>query len=186
MISINFDPFPILTTERLVLRRPQWSEVDEMFKYRSDKELMRHIPHRYATSIDQVEEMMHRINRLIDSNEGINWAITLKGDDTPIGMVGYVHFNKDHYRGEIGYILHTPYHGTGIIMEAFNAAIDHGFNEFGLHSIEAVVNSENIASKRLLEKRGFSNDAFFRDYLYLDGRFVNANVYSLLASDAKQ
>jgi ribosomal-protein-alanine N-acetyltransferase len=184
MLSINFQPFPVLTTERLVLRRPQWSDIDEMFKYRSDKELMRHIPHRYATSKGEIEEMMHRINRLIDNNEGINWAITLKGDDTIIGMVGYVHFIKDHYRGEIGYILHTPYHGTGIMMEAFNAAIDHGFNKFGLHSIEAVVNAENIPSKRLLEKRGFTKDAFFRDYLYHGGRFVDANVYSLLAPGA--
>lgn len=180
MLSINFQPFPVLTTERLVLRRPQLSDVDEIFKYRSDKELMRYIPHRYATSKDQVVETMNLIDRMIDSNEGINWAITLKGDDTIIGMVGYVHFIKDHYRGEIGYMLHTPYHGTGIMMEAFNAAIDHGFNKLGLHSIEAIVNSENIASKRLLEKRGFTNDAFFRDYLYHGGSFIDANVYSLI------
>lgn len=183
MLSINLNPFPVLTTERLILRRPHIKDVDEMFKYRSDKELMRYIPHRYVTERTQVEEVIQRMDNLLDTNQGINWAITLKGDDTIMGLVSYVSFNLAHHRAETGYILHTPHHGTGVMMEAFNAILDHGFNVWGLHSIEAVVNADNIASKRLLEKRGFTNDAFFRDYLYHDGGFMDANVFSLLAPE---
>jgi len=181
MLSINFNPFPILTTENLILRRPHASDADEMYRYRSDKELMRYIPHRLVKTKEEVIETLAYINTLIDTNEGINWAITRKGDDTILGMVGYVYFFKDHYRAEIGYLMHTPYHGTGIIQEAFRAAIDYGFKIMKLHSIEAVVNHENIASKKLLERTGFTNDAFFKDYLHHHGSYISANVYSLLA-----
>jgi len=180
MLNINFDPFPVLETERLVLRRPNEGDIDEVFKYRGDKELMRYIPHRYATERSQVVEMLETIDKSINSGEGINWAVTLKGDDTIIGMVGYVRFVKNHYRAEIGYMLHTPHHGKRITDEAMNAVIAYGFDVLQLHSIEAIVNYENVASKKILERNGFSNDALFKDYLFLAGRFVDANVYSLV------
>jgi ribosomal-protein-alanine N-acetyltransferase len=180
MMTINFNPFPVLETERLILRKPEVRDIDEMYHYRSNPELMRYIPHRLAHSKEQVANAMNFIHGLIDKNEGINWAITKKGDDKIIGMVGYVRFFLDHYRAEIGYMLHTPHHGTGIAQEATQAAINYGFDVMGLHSIEAIINYENEASKRLVEKMGFTKDAFFKDYLHHAGKFMSANVYSLV------
>lgn len=181
MLTINFSPFPVLETEHLVLRRPTMADVDECYKYRSDPTLMQFIPHRLAKKREDVVEIIERIDQMINSNEGINWAITPKGEDLLLGMVGYVRMYKDHHRAEIGYMLHTPYHGKGIIQEAFRAAVDYGFNVMKLHSIEAIVNCLNIPSKKLLERAGFSSDAFFKDYLHHDGKYMNVNVYSLVA-----
>ncbi|MBS1688601.1 MAG: GNAT family N-acetyltransferase [Bacteroidetes bacterium] len=162
------------------MRRPTMADVDEIYKYRSDPGLMQFIPHRLAHKRDDVVEAIERIDRMINTNEGINWTITRKGEDIPLGMVGYVRMYKDHHRAEIGYMLHTPYHGKGIIQEAFQAAVDYGFEVMKLHSIEAIVNSLNTPSKKLLERAGFSNDAFFKDYLHHDGKYMDVNVYSLL------
>ena len=180
MLNLNFDPFPVLETPRLILRKTEPYDIDELFKYRSDKELMRYIPHRYVTNRAQVQETIDRVNNLLANNDAINWAITMRGDNTIIGMIGYVRFHKDHYRGEIGYSLHTPYHGKKITDEAIAAVLAYGFNVLNLHTVEAVVNSANVASKKILERNGFTNDAFFKDYLYLGGQFVDANVYSLV------
>lgn len=184
MLTLNFDPFPVIETPRLLLRRPEEKDIDELYKYRSDKQLMRYIMRRYATSRQQVEEALTHVHKLIADGEGINWAVTLKGDDTIIGMVGYVRFIKNHYRAEIGYMLHTPHHGQRITDEAINAVIDYGFSKLQLRTIEAVVNTENIASKKILERNGFTKDAFFKDYLYVGEKFVDANVYSLVHSNA--
>jgi ribosomal-protein-alanine N-acetyltransferase len=181
MLKIDFYPFPDLETGRLRLRRPELHDAGEMYKYRSDPGFMRYIPHRLAKSMEDVTDAVRFINNRIDNAEGINWAICLKDDPaTIIGMVGYVVINRSHHRAEIGYVLHTPYHGTGIIAEATQCAIDYGFTVMKLHSIEAVVNVENIPSKKLLEKLGFSKDAFFKDYLHHEGRYMDANVYSLI------
>jgi len=102
VLNIHFTPFPVLTTEGLILRRPVTSDAAEMFTYRSDKELMKYIPHRLAASLEDMQDTLQKINHLIDSDEGINWAITCKGDDKIIGMIGYVHIMKDHHRAEIG------------------------------------------------------------------------------------
>jgi len=47
------------------------------------------------------------------------------------------------------------------------------------------VNCLNIPSKKLLERAGFSNDALFRDYLHHDGKYMDVNVYSLLADTSR-
>ncbi len=168
------------------MRKPELHDVEELFKYRSDPQLMRYIPHRLASSIEEVTDAIKFINNRIDNNEGINWAVCLKEDPaTIIGMVGYVVINRTHHRAEIGYLLHTPYHGTGIVAEATQRAMDYGFEVMNLHSIEAIVNAENIPSIKLLEKLGFSRDGFFRDYLHHNGKYMDAYVYSLLEPSAR-
>jgi len=181
MLPVNFTPFPVLETENLILRRPTLGDVDECFKYRSDAELMKFIPHRLAGNREDVVLAIQEMNRLIDANEGINWAITRKGEDLLLGMVGYVRMYKEHHRAEIGYLLHTPSHGKGIIQEALKAAVDYGFQEMKLHSIEAIVNTMNIPSKKLLERAGFSSCAFFKDYLHHKGSYMDVNVFTLLS-----
>ena len=41
------------------------------------------------------------------------------------------------------------------MKEAINAVVDYGFTVLGLHSIEALLDPENIASSSVLESTGF-------------------------------
>jgi ribosomal-protein-alanine N-acetyltransferase len=54
-----------------------------------------------------------------------------------------------------------------------------------LHSIEAHVNPNNIASIKLLEKNGFIREAYFKEDYFYDGKFLDTAVYSLLTSEHK-
>lgn len=180
MIDTTFDPFPVIETDRLILRRPAEKDADILFRYRSDKEYMRYIPHRYTEIIEDVYEQLRIINERIDKQEGINWAMTLKNSDDLIGMVGYVRLIPTQLRAELGYMTITPFQRKGYTEEAAKAVIEYGFEKMNLHSVEAIVNHENEASKKLLEKLGFSKDAFFKEYLHHAGRFIDANVFSLV------
>lgn len=52
------------------------------------------------------------------------------------------------------------------MQEALAKAVEFGFKEFCLHSIEGNVNPTNLSSIKLLEKLGFRKEAYFReDYL---------------------
>jgi ribosomal-protein-alanine N-acetyltransferase len=71
----------------------------------------------------------------------------------------------------------------GFTMEALNCILKYGFRTMKLHSIAAVVNPDNKASASLLVKSGFVLEGRFRDYMYFDGRFSDAEVYGLLDKD---
>lgn len=180
MLTINFSPFPILETERLILRRVLPSDVKEMFELRSNPETMKYIPRPLLTNHEEALAHIQMMEDKIETNEGINWAITLKGDDTMLGVIGHYRIKPEHYRAEVGYMILPEYHGKGITTEAVQCVVDYGFNTMQLHSIEGVIDPENGASEKVLQKCGFVKEAHFKENEYFDGKFIDAVVYSKL------
>lgn len=180
MLTINFSPFPILETERLILRRVLPSDVKEMFELRSNPETMKYIPRPLLTNHEEALAHIQMMEDKIETNEGINWAITLKGDDKMLGVIGHYRIKPEHYRAEVGYMILPEYHGKGITTEAVQCVVDYGFNTMQLHSIEGVIDPENGASEKVLQKCGFVKEAHFKENEYFDGKFIDAVVYSIL------
>lgn len=180
MLTINFSPFPNLETERLLLRRVNSNDIKEILALRSNPETMKYIPRPLLKTEEDALEHIAMIDSKIDSNEGINWAITLKDNPKLIGIIGHYRIKPENYRAELGYMLLPEYHGKGIISEAVKEAVNYGFNAMKLHSLEAVIDPENYASAKVLEKNGFVKEAHFIDYEFFEGRFLDSVIYSLV------
>ncbi|HEX8563438.1 MAG TPA: GNAT family N-acetyltransferase [Flavobacterium sp.] len=183
MLTINFDPFPELRTGRLYLRRLHLDDVNQMFAMRSDPEVMKYVPRPLAKTRQDAIDHITVINSRIDSNEGINWAICKNDDPRMIGIIGHYRISPEHYRAEIGYMLLPEFHGNGYVSEAIAVVVEYGFEQMKLHSIEAIIAPENIASARVLEKNNFIKEAHLRENEYYEGRFLDTVIYSLLESD---
>ena len=180
-MTVNFNPFPELRTTRLSLRQLNHNDDAEMFVLRGDPQIMKYIHRPIAKTIAEAASVIDMKNEKISNNESINWAITLTGSDRLIGFIGYVRMTKENYRAEIGYLLHADHQGTGVMQEAIECVIQYGFKTLGLHSIEAVVSPENIASIKLLERNKFVREAYFKENEFYNGRFNDTAIYSLLA-----
>lgn len=182
MLNFNFTPFPVIETERLILRRITNDDVNEVFELRSNPETMKYIPRPLVKTTEDALEHVAMIEEKITSNIGINWGITLKGDSRVLGIIGYYRMRPENYRAEIGYMLLPEYHGKGIIPEAVNRLIAYGFDDLKLHSIEAVIDPENFASEKVLQKCGFVKEAHLKEAEFYEGRFLDKVIYSLLSS----
>lgn len=180
MLDINFLPFQILQTERLILRRVVKEDVPEIFALRSDQEVMKYIPRPLLKTEEEAIAHITAIDEKIDSNEGINWAITQKGNPKLIGIIGHYKLKPEHFRSEIGYMLLAEYQGKGIISEAIKEVVNYGFEVMKLHSIEAIIDPENISSEKVLKKNGFVKEAHFKENEYYEGRFLDTAIYSIL------
>lgn len=180
MLKFNFTPFPTIETERLILRRITNNDVDEVFELRSNPETMKYIPRPLAKTTEDALEHIVMIEDKIETNIGINWGISLKNSPKLLGIIGFYRMQPENYRAEIGYILLPEFHGKGIITEAVNRLITYGFDDLKLHSIEAVIDPENFASEKVLQKCGFVKEAHFKESEFYEGRFLDKVVYSLL------
>ncbi|HEX9980286.1 MAG TPA: GNAT family N-acetyltransferase [Flavobacterium sp.] len=180
MLIINFTPFPVLETERLILRRVKPEDDQQVFMLRSNPETMKYVPRPLTKTIDDAREHIRMIDEKIENNTGINWAITFKEDDLFIGIIGHYSLQPEHYRAEIGYMLLQQYHGQGIISEAIECVMRYGFEEMKLHSIEAIIDPGNIASAKVLEKNGFVKEAHLRENAFYNGKFLDTVIYSRL------
>ena len=179
MLQPNFSPFPELKTERLLLREIYENDLNEILFLRSDKEILKYLDKDPAT-VEQTVEFIKTIREYVKNNESILWGITLPENNKVIGTICFWNITKQHYRAEIGYILHTQFQGKGIMHEAMIAVLDYGFNVMKLHSVEANVNPQNIASAKVLERNNFIREGYFKENYYHNGVFTDSAIYSLL------
>lgn len=181
MIELNFQPFPLLETERFVLRRMTLADGPEMLFLRSDDAVLEFINREKATSLKQAEDFIQLIDKLIDGNESILWAIAWK--DNPEKLIGTIciwQIQKEDFRAAVGYVLHPSQWRKGIMKEVLLKVVDYGFSTLQLHSIAAEVAPKNIASCTLLESVGFVREAYFKENVCYKGEFFDTAIYSLL------
>jgi ribosomal-protein-alanine N-acetyltransferase len=180
MLKLNFHPFPKLTTERLVLRAVTMNDAQDLLVLRSDVDVMRYVPRNLAVSIEEIHAKIRMIEDAWHKNEGIFWVIVEKPHNKLIGTIGYWRIMEEHYRAEVGYLLHPAFQGKGIMFEALQAVMDYGFTQMHLHSIEANIDPLNTASRKLVEKAGFVQEAYFKENFYFNGQFLDSVIYSKL------
>ena len=96
-----------------------------------------------------------------------------------VGNIG-LHKGEDVYRksAEIGYFLGEPYWNKGIMTKAVNLICTYGFTHLDIERIHTGVFEYNIASQRVLEKCGFTNEAVFKLSVYKQGKLWNEVRYA--------
>lgn len=85
-----------------------------------------------------------------------------------------------HRSASLGYGLRSDQWGRGLRTEAAALIIDFGFEALGLHRIWATHHPGNLASRRVLDKLGFQEEGRRRDDRYIQGRWCDSVVCSVL------
>lgn len=186
MLTPNFFPFPMLTTERLLLRQLVMEDGAAVQRLRGNKEVMKYNNRPLTLTLQEAESWIKIVLDELNIYNGITWCICLK--DTPsehVGSVGIWRIDKENHRGEIGYMIEPALQGKGFMYEALQPVIQYGFNTLLLHSMEAQIDPRNTASAALLNKAGFVQEALFKESYLLDDEFVDTAVYSLLSPKRK-
>ncbi len=170
--------FPLLETERLVLRQMEREDAKDSFLFLADEETMRFYDHPF-TQFEQAEKSILRHQKRFADREAIRWGITLKGEDKVVGNCGYA-WDADNFSAALSYILAKPYWNKGIMSEALAAILQFGFDSCRLHRIEAHVALPNHASAQVLRKLGFQEEGLLRESLYVDTQFYDEKMFALL------
>ena len=181
MLQLNFDPFPVLQTDRLILRAIGRADVEDLFMFRGNTQAMKYIGKPVLTNIGEVQGLIEGYQEHVRLNRGIIWGITLKKKHRLIGTIGFHRIEVENSRAEIGYILRPDYWQKGIMHEALDRVIEYGFEELHFHSLEARIHPDNLASAGILLKNGFVKEAYFKEAFYADGQFQDTEVYSRLS-----
>ncbi len=158
MLNLNFDPFPVIETERLVLRQLDVADAADLFNIRTHPAVLRYTNMAVHQHVAETETFIKGILTNEALGKAVMWAITLKDDPKIIGTICYWNVEPEKDRAEIGYILHPNLHGKGLMGEAVAAVIFYGFDVMQLQTIVAELHEENTASVRLLKRRGFKRE----------------------------
>jgi ribosomal-protein-alanine N-acetyltransferase len=67
---------------------------------------------------------------------------------------------------------------NGIISEAINEVMNYGFNEMHLHSVEAIIDPNNLGSEGFT-KKGFIKEAHLKRMNFMKDAFGQCNLFRL-------
>ena len=109
-------------------------------------------------------------------------AIVVDGEAA--GSIG-LFLGHDVYRrsAELGYWLAEPLWGRGIMTAAVTAMCREGFAAWDIVRIHAEPFARNAASRRVLEKAGFSLEGTLRRSVYKNGEMLDSCIYALLREE---
>ena len=147
----------IAETERLILRRYEKEDLQDLFEYLSDREVVKYEPYQPMTLDEAKENLAWRIG----TDEMV--AVELKASHK---MIGNVYMGRRDFEAlEIGYVFNRDYWGHGYAAESCAALIRQAFSN-GIHRIYAECDPNNQSSWKLLEALGFQREAHFRKNVY--------------------
>lgn len=181
--ELYFENFPELETKRLILRKIRLEDAPDLKAIRSDERVMIYMDTERHTKIEISEKWILDKFKMYQEKIAISWSIIEKLTGKFIGDFSFFKIDKKNSRAEIGYTLKPECWGKGFMKEAMFSALNFGFTDLNLHSLEANINPENIKSRAVLKKMGFKKEAYFRENYYYEGNYLDSEIYSLLKSD---
>ncbi len=174
--------FPVLHTERLILRAFQMDDAPAVQTYVSKKEIAAttlNIPHPYT--LEMAEEWIATHRDAFNNGQAVRFAITLRDGGRLVGAIG-LEITAAHERAELGYWIGTPHWGKGYCTEAAIAVLQYGFDSLELERIFATHFHKNPASGRVMQKAGMKHEGRLRHHIKKWGKSEDLEMYSILRS----
>ncbi|MGN0675287.1 MAG: GNAT family N-acetyltransferase [Oscillospiraceae bacterium] len=173
-----------IETERLILRRFEYTDDDAMLKYWiADEKLQALYSEPAYTTKEAVRELLDKYIGSYMREDYYRWAVILKENGKCIGQIAYFLVDSKNRFAEIEYCIGSEFQCRGLATEATKAVIKYGFEKIDLHKVQICHKSINIPSKRVIEKCGFTYEGTLRDYFFMNGQYVDRLYYSILRSE---
>jgi RimJ/RimL family protein N-acetyltransferase len=143
-------------SDRLCYRPFREVDADAVFAFFGDPEVMRFSAFGVHPDIERTRAFLaHHIDH--DRRRGFGlWAVVERETDDLIGIAGLTEFDPGDADSdlELAYRLRRDRWGKGYASEAAHVWVAKGFADLGVPRIVAVVASDHVVSKRVLEKVG--------------------------------
>ena len=102
--------------------------------------------------------------------------------DSQGAMVGRINLSvleNDQKTAELGYRIGENYTNLGYASEAVKLVLDKAFHTYGLNKIVAGTATDNLASKRVLLKNGFTFSKIIENDLQIHNEWIHTAVFEI-------
>lgn len=172
---INYMPFPTIETKNLMLRKMNYGDINDLFEMRKDVRMNEYIDTKIEVDTNETKAYIDKMNKGIDDNKWIIWAIEHKQMKRVIGTISIWNISKKQESGELGYGIIPDFQGNGLMKESLLSVVEYGFNVMKLKALEAYTEEHNVKSIKLLKKCNFHEI----NRVYEEGYFSN-KVYHMM------
>ena len=169
--------------EGIILRTWSINDAAELAEIANNKNIADNLQDRFPFPYS-VKDARKWLRTILPVDPPRNFAIV--SGNSIIGNIGILTKEDIHRRNvEIGYFLSEKEWGQGIAARAIKAITSYAFSNFDIVRVYVETFSDNIRSKRALEKAGLKLEATFRKNIIKNGILMDSCIYSVLKEDFK-
>lgn len=179
----RFKRIPVITSERLVLRKMRVDDYEDMYDYSKRDDVTKYLLWSPHPNKNHTKKYLEYIKTRYDEGEFYDWAVELKSEKHMIGTCGFTSFDFSNNSAEVGYVINPVYHGNGYAPEALLEVMAFGFLVLKLHRIEARYMDGNDASRRVMDKLGMRYEGCARSSMFVKGEYKSIHTCAMLSDE---
>ncbi|ALD72945.1 GNAT family N-acetyltransferase [Streptococcus gordonii] len=167
-----------------MIRLELLSEENSIDVYSFEKEnreyFERNLPPRPANYFDP--EGFKEITRELlteQTNRDVYMHLIRDSQGAMVGRINLSVLENDQKTAELGYRIGENYTNLGYASEAVKLVLDKAFHTYGLNKIVAGTATDNLASKRVLLKNGFTFSKIIENDLQIHNEWVHTAVFEI-------
>ena len=167
-----------------LIRLELLSEENSIDVYSFEKEnreyFERNLPPRPANYFDP--EGFKEITRELlteQTNRDVYMHLIRDAQGAMVGRINLSVLENDQKTAELGYRIGENYTNLGYASEAVKLVLDKAFHTYGLNKIVAGTATDNLASKRVLLKNGFTFSKIIENDLQIHNEWVHTAVFEI-------
>jgi len=176
-----------LSTQRLKLRPLSGSDVESIVTIHRDKEMSEmlsdSVPFPYTK--DDAILFINKSHKNYKENENIEFGITLKDDDTLIGIIGLDLNPKDDHV-TLAFWIGKAWWGEGYMSEAVAEVVRYCFEELDTHRVASHHFHPNIASGKVMQKVGLLCEGRRKEHYKKGDAFFDIIDYGVVEREWKK
>lgn len=142
-----------ITTARLCLHPVDMSRLRSVHAYASDTENTRYMMYLPFESLEETAGFIREAEEQWRKPQPDYLEFAILKDEIHIGGIT-LYFLPDRTQAELGWVLNSAYLRRGYATEAAAALIEHAHQKWGISRVIACCDSENLGSRRVMEKLG--------------------------------
>ncbi len=152
-------------------------------EWRCERDMLRYNPVALVTLEELRTQMRLMSSDLSNLNESEEFRFFMKFQNQLVGTIGIKNINRVMMYCEIGYVVGEAFQGKGFASSGLKLFIEKIFRETLLRKIIAYVAEDNLASRRILQKSGFTQEGLCREHYIINGKPTNEILYGILRSN---
>jgi len=117
------------------------------------------------------------------NNKKNGFELVIKYQERIAGILGLLYIDHLNKNTEIGYWLAESFTGKGIMTESCKALTDRCLKEMNLNRVSIRCAAENYISQGIPKRLNFKKEGVLRENGFLNGKFEDHIVYSMLKSE---
>ena len=163
-----------LWTEQMTLRRYRPKDAEPLYQsLGTDSAMYKYSGWNPYATLEMAQETVNRFIVGYDDEHSYSWV--MDSDDVVVGTIGAYDYQDDHI--EVGFSIVKGWQGRGLATEALRKVLEYLTENEGIPYVTAWCASENIGSRRVLEKAGMRLVRTEKDGLTVGDRVYDKLTY---------